>query len=346
MIDFGELISVKYQLGLLLEIKSQRPCLSLKPKPYTIDNRKSSFGLEKRNLDFWGVENVSLMKNEIILYQSDEIAEHIEVRLDEDTVWLTLNQISKLFNRDKSVISRHLNNIYKEGELSQEATVAKNATVQIEAGRKVKRDIDYYNLDAILSVGYRVNSKQGTQFRIWATGVLRDYLLKGYALNQRMDRIENNFDQLSNEVSKISLQLKTQELPRQGIFFDGQIFDAYVFVSDIIKKAKSEIVLIDNYVDESVLTLLAKRTKNVSATIYTKTIGKALALDLKKHNSQYAQIEIKTFLNSHDRFLIIDQKELYHLGASLKDLGKKWFAFSKMDGLTQLLLSQLKEKDG
>jgi len=159
------------------------------------------------------------MKNEIILYQSNELPEHIEVRLGDDTIWLTLNQISQLFNRDKSVISRHLSNIYKEGELSQEATVAKNATVQIESGRKVKREIEYYNLDAILSVGYRVNSKQGTQFRIWATDVLRDYLLKGYALNQRIDRIENNYENLSKEVKQISLQLKTHDLPNQGIFF-------------------------------------------------------------------------------------------------------------------------------
>jgi len=282
------------------------------------------------------------MKNEIILYQSGDIAEHIEVRLDEDTVWLTLNQIAQLFNRDKSVISRHLSNIYKEGELSQKATVAKKATVQIEAGRKVNREIDYYNLDAIISVGYRVNSKQGTQFRIWATNVLRDYLLKGYALNQRIDRIENNYENLSKEVRQISLQLKTQELPNQGIFFEGQIFDAYVFVADIIKKAKTDIILIDNYVDETVLTLLAKRPKNVNSTIYTKSISKQLQLDLAKHNSQYPPINLKTFAQSHDRFLMIDQKELYHLGASLKDLGKKWFAFSKMDSLTADVLAKLK----
>jgi hypothetical protein len=189
------------------------------------------------------------MKNEIVLFQSGELAEHIEVRLDEHTVWLTLNQMAQLFNRDKSVISRHLANVFREGELIQEATVAKNATVQIESGRKVQRSIDYYNLDAIISVGYRVNSKQGTQFRIWATNVLRDYLLKGYAVNQRMDRIENNYENLSKEVQQISLQLKTQELPNQGIFFDGQIFDAYAFFSEIIKKAKEEIILIDNYTD-------------------------------------------------------------------------------------------------
>lgn len=281
------------------------------------------------------------MKNEIILYRPDEVAEHIEVRLDEHTVWLTLNQLAQLFNRDKSVISRHLNNIYKEGELNEDATVAKNATVQIEAGRKVKREIVYYNLDAIISVGYRVNSKQGTQFRIWATNVLRDYLLKGYALNQRIDRIENNYENLSKEVKQISLQLKTQELPNQGIFFDGQIFDAYVFVADIIKKAKHNIILIDNYVDETVLTLFAKRNKKVTATIYTKNISKQLQLDLDKHNSQYPIIEVKYFNDSHDRFLIIDQKELYHIGASLKDLGKKWFAFSKMDTITTEILSKL-----
>jgi hypothetical protein len=271
------------------------------------------------------------MKNEIILYQSGELAEHIEVRLDEDTVWLTLNQLAQLFNRDKSVVSRHLTNIYKEGELSQEATVAKNATVQIEAGRKVKREIDYYNLDAIISVGYRVNSKQGTQFRIWATNVLRDYLLKGYAMNQRMDRIENNYENLSKEVKQISLQLKTQELPTQGIFFDGQIFDAYVFFSSIIKKAQKEIILIDNYIDEATLIHLSKKAKNVKVILYTKTMNKNLILDIKKANEQYGGFEVQSFSKSHDRFLILDGNAVYHIGASLKDLGKRWFAFTKME---------------
>lgn len=281
------------------------------------------------------------MKNEIVLYQSGELAEHIEVKLGEETVWLTLNQIAQLFDRDKSVISRHLRNIFTEGELSQEATVAKYATVQIEADRKVQRDIDHYNLDAIISVGYRVNSKQGTQFRIWATQALRDYLLKGYALNQRMDRIENNYEDLRQKVKQISLQLKTQQLPNQGIFFDGQVFDAYVFVADLIKKAKSSIILIDNYVDESVLTILSKRQAEVSATIYSKNIGPQLQLDLQKHNSQYPEIKALAFTDAHDRFLILDEKELYHLGASLKDLGKKWFAFSKLELPVGALLGRL-----
>ena len=281
------------------------------------------------------------MKNEIILYQSGELAEHLEVRLKEETVWLNRVQIATLFGRDVKTIGKHINNVFYEGELDKNSTVANFATVQLEGGRKIERQIEYYNLDVIISVGYRVKSKQGTQFRIWATNVLRDYLLKGYALNHRMDKIENNYDSLSKEVKQISLQLKTQELPNQGIFFEGQIFDAYVFVADIIKKARTEIILIDNYVDETVLTLLAKRTKNVAATIYTKTTSKALKLDIDKHNSQYPTIELKIFANSHDRFLIIDQKELYHLGASLKDLGKKWFAFSKMDSLTADVLAKL-----
>lgn len=283
------------------------------------------------------------MANEIILYQADHFAKHIEVIIENETVWLTLNQISQLFNRDKSVISRHLRNIYKEEELSREATVAKNATVQMEAGRKVTREIEYYNLDAILSVGYRVNSKQGTLFRIWATNVLRDYLLKGYALNQRMNRIENDFEDLSQEFRKISLHIKSNELPKQGILFNGQMFDAYSFVSDLIRSAKKSIILIDNYVDDTVLTLLSKRNKNISATIYTKTISKQLNLDLKKHNSQYPKIYVHSFAKVHDRFLILDERDLYHFGASLKDLGKKWFAFSKMEGMTEMVLGGLKK---
>lgn len=281
------------------------------------------------------------MKNEIILYQSDELPQHIEVRLDEvnETFWLSLNQISNLFERDKSVISRHLKNIFKDKELDKNSVVAFFATT---ASDGKNYNVEHFNLDAILSVGYRVNSKRGTQFRVWSSKVLKDYLMKGYALNQRMDRIENNYNSLSKEVKQISLQLKTQELPNQGIFFEGQIFDAYIFVADIIKKAKTEIILIDNYVDETVLTFLAKRQKKVSATIFTKSISKPLQLDLAKHNSQYQPITLKTFANSHDRFMIIDQKELYHLGASLKDLGKKWFAFSKMDSLTADVLGKLK----
>ncbi len=267
------------------------------------------------------------MKNEIILYRPNEVAEHIEVRLENETVWLNQEQISLLFQRDQSVISRHIRNIFKENELEEKSNMQK---VHIPNSDRL---VTFYNLEVIISVGYRVKSKQGTQFRIWATTILREYLLKGYAINQRVDRIENNLANLSKEVSKISLQLKTNELPTQGVFFDGQIFDAYELMSRIIRSASKEIILIDNYIDESVLAHLSKRSENVDAIIYTKSISRVLQLDLERHNGQYPPIQIRELRESHDRFIIIDRKELYHIGASLKDLGKRWFAFSKLDGL-------------
>lgn len=271
------------------------------------------------------------MKNEIILYQSNELAERIEVRVDDETVWLSLNQIAQLFDRDKSVISRHLRNIFRDGELILEATVAIFATVQLEAGREVKREIEYYNLDAILSVGYRVNSKQGTQFRIWANKILKDYLLKGYTINNRMNRLEDNFENLKNKVTELGLQINSNFIPSQGVFFDGQVFDAYELTSKIIRSAKKSIVLIDNYIDESTLIHIAKKNNEVKVLLLSKTVSQQLILDVKKANEQYGNFKTQVFNKSHDRFLIIDHSDIYHLGASLKDLGKKWFAFSKLD---------------
>ncbi len=274
------------------------------------------------------------MKNEIILYKSKELTQHIEVRIDEETVWLNKEQISLLFGRDRSVISRHISNIFKEGELQREVVCAYFAhTTQHGAikGKTQIKNVEYYNLDVIISVGYRVKSKQGTQFRIWANKILKDYLLKGYALNQRMNRIEDNFQKLAEKVEGIDLQIQANLPPNQGIFYDGQVFDAYVFVADLIKSAKKSILLIDNYIDETVLQLFTKRNKNVSVTIYTKNITKILKQDLERHNKQYPKIKIQKFNKAHDRFLIIDNKTVYHIGASLKDLGKKWFAFSKME---------------
>ncbi|MEX0810719.1 MAG: RhuM family protein [Chitinophagales bacterium] len=290
------------------------------------------------------------MKNEIVLYRPNELAEHIEVRLDEEneTFWLTQEQVAQLFGRDRTVISKHLKNIFKEEELEEKVVCAffahttKHGAIK---GKTQNKSVKYYNLDAILSVGYRVNSKQGTQFRIWASRVLKDYLLKGYAINNRMNRLEDNFDSLENKVNQIDLQINTHLIPTQGIFFNGQMFDAYVFAADLIKSAQKEIILIDNYVDETALNLLTKRSKNIEATIYTKNISKALRQDLEKHNSQYPPIKILSLRDSHDRFLIIDQKELYHIGASLKDLGKKWFAFSKMSDLLPELLDKLDEQE-
>jgi hypothetical protein len=273
------------------------------------------------------------MKNEIILYQQGELAEHIEVRLDEEneTVWLNQYQLAELFQTDRTSIIKHLQNIYSSGELEENATCAKIAQVRKEGNRKVTREVLHYNLDAILSVGYKVNSKQGTQFRIWANRILKEHLLKGYTINNRMNRLEDNFEDLKNKVNQIDLQINTQLVPTQGIFFDGQILDAYAFFSSIIKKAKKEIILIDNYIDESTLTHLSKKEKQVKVILNTKSISPQLNLDVKKANEQYGGFEIQSFSKSHDRFLIIDGVIVYHIGASLKDLGKKWFAFTKME---------------
>ena len=195
----------------------------------------------------------------------------------------------------------------------------------------------HYNLDAILSVGYRVSSRNATLFRQWANRVLKDYLLKGYAVNRRFERLEYRMTEAEN---KIDFFVRTALPPVEGIFFDGQIFDAYSFVSDLVRSAKSRIVLFDNYVDDTVLTILDKRGKNVSATIYTKAVSSQLALDIAKHNAQYRPIEIKTFDKVHDRFLCIDST-LYHIGASLKDLGKKWFAFNRMEMTAEELVGNV-----
>lgn len=273
-------------------------------------------------------------KGEIIVYQSDNTLQ-LEVRMEDETVWLTQAQMVELFQRDVSVISRHINNIFKEGELDKKSNLH---FMQIANSDK---PLTLYSLDVIISVGYRVKSQRGTQFRIWANRVLRDYMLKGYIISKRMDKIEQvlleqadklivHDNMLSEHDRKIDFFIKTSLPPVEGVFYDGQLFDAYKFVADLIRTATQSLILIDNYVDDTVLTLFTKRNSGVKATIYTAQISKQLSLDLQRHNSQYEPIDIYQFRQSHDRFLIIDEKELYHIGASLKDLGKKWFAFSKI----------------
>ena len=262
---------------------------------------------------------------EIIIYQSNTLSHHIEVRMEDETVWLTQLQMVALFKSTKQNISLHINNIFKEEEL-QENSVVKYSLTTASDGKKYKTKL--YNLDVIISVGYRVKSKTGTQFRIWATNTLKTYLLKGYVIQDRIESIEKR---LYEQDTKINLLLKTNLPPNEGIFYEGQIFDAYQFVSEIIKSAQKSVILIDNYIDENVLMLLAKRNNKVKATIYTNKVDQQLKQDLEKHNMQYSPIAIEIFKKSHDRFLIIDNTLVYHIGASLKDLGKKWFAFSKMN---------------
>ncbi len=285
------------------------------------------------------------MKDEIVLYKPNEQFQ-LEVQLKDETVWLNITQIALLFDRDRTVISRHIRNIYKEGELDENITCAKFAHMGIDADQVY--ETTYYNLDVIISVGYRVKSKRGVEFRQWANKVLKDYLLKGYAVNQRlmamedrMDRrLQEHTDQIHELQNKVDFFVRTSLPPVEGIFYDGQIFDAYKFISDRVREAKKRIILIDNYVDDSVLTLLDKRGKDVSAKIYTKNISHQLSLDFEKHNAQYAPIEVEQFDRSHDRWLCIDDT-VYHIGASLKDLGKKWFAFVKLEQTTDELLSKM-----
>ena len=265
-------------------------------------------------------------KNQILIYSSnDEANLKIDVRLEDDTVWLTQAQMAVLFDTTRNNITIHIGNVFNEKELNEES-VCKDSLLTAADGKKYRTKI--YNLDVIISVGYRVKSLRGTQFRIWANKVLKDYLLKGYALNQRVYNIERK---LFEHDQKFEMILQTSLPKTEGIFFDGQIFDAYAFVSDLIRTAGKSIILIDNYCDYTVLQMLSKRAKNVSAKIYTSTISKQFKLDIAKFHQQYDPIEIHTYRKSHDRFLIIDRKEVYHIGASLKDLGKKWFAFSKIN---------------
>ena len=303
---------------------------------------------------------MQIMTNEIVLYQPNEQMS-LEVKLENETVWLNRQQLSILFDRDVKTIGKHINNALKEelypvvakstttgNDSTSNATVAKFAIVQKEGNREVIRQVEFYSLDVILSVGYRVKSSRGIEFRRWANQVLKDYMLKGYAINQQMLAMEERIGrqlqdhtiQIHNLQEKVNFFVRTNLPPHQGIFYDGQIFDAYTFINDRIREATTRIILIDNYINDSVLTILSKRADKVAATIYTKKPSAQLQLDIQKHNAQYPPIDIVTFDRSHDRFLCIDET-VYHLGASIKDLGKKWFAFNRMEMSTSELLQKL-----
>ncbi len=288
-------------------------------------------------------------ENEIIIYQPDENLA-LDVRVEDESVWLTQSQIVELFDSSKANISEHLKHIFDSGELAKEATVRNFRTVRREGNRSVTRNIDFFNLDVIISVGYRVNTVRGIQFRQWANKVLKEYLLRGYALNQRLmqleDRIDRHFSEYDRHLSeldeKVDFFVRSSIQPKEGIFFDGQIFDAYAFVAGLIRKAKKRIVVIDSYVDDSVLVQLSKRKPGVKVDIYNGKISQQLRQDVARHNAQYPGVTLHSYKKAHDRFLIIDE-EVYHIGHSLKDLGKKLFAFSKMEVMTgSQLISQLR----
>ena len=282
----------------------------------------------------------------IIVYNDGEL--ELKVSVENETILLTQKQLGELFNVESHNITYHIKNIYKQKELMQNLTTQKIRVVQKEGKREIERDIDHYNLDMIISIGYRVNSIKATKFRQWATSVLKNYIQNGYIINSdkitndRFKELENDVILLKSKVENISNLLEDKTLkPKQGIFYDGQIFDAYVFINDLFKIAVDEIILIDNYIDVTVFTLFSKYP-NIKINIYTKIISKQLKLDFEKYKTQYRNIELTEFKNSHDRFLILDKKEIYHIGASLKDLGKKWFAFSKFEIENLKILEKLK----
>lgn len=264
-------------------------------------------------------------QGEIILYQPDETV-RLEVRLEDDTVWLTQQQMAELFYATKQNVSLHIKNIYDEGELEKTSTVKDYLTVRKEGNRTVRRHVNYYNLDVIISVGYRIKSIRGTRFRQWANRVIKEYLLNGYSVNQRFQKIEQR---LASAEEKIDFFVRTSLPPVEGIFHDGQIFDGYAQIVGLIKQARRSIVLIDNYIDETTLTMLSKRDAGVSAIIYTRPLSQQQQLDLERHNQQYPPVAVNICQHNHDRFLIIDDT-VYLFGASLKDAGKKLFAYIKM----------------
>ncbi len=278
--------------------------------------------------------------NEIILYQPDD-AVKLEVRLSEETVWLTQQQMTVLFETTKQNISLHINNIFREKELDKNSVVKDYLTTAAD-GKKYRTQ--YYNLDVVISVGYRVKSQRGTQFRIWATGILKDYLLRGYVLNNRLANIEGQLETqqkiLEEHSNKIDFFVRTSLPSVEGIFYDGQMLEPFAFVNNLIRSARKRIVLIDNYVDETVLLRLAERAKNVTAKIYTQQTSPSLNVALAQHNNQYEPIDLSIFTKSHDRFLIIDN-DVYHIGASIKDLGKRWFAFCKMQLQADEMITKL-----
>ena len=275
--------------------------------------------------------------NEIILYQPDDTLT-LDVRVEDESVWLTQAQMAELFQTTRNNITLHTRNIFKEGELVEQS-VSKESLLTAKDGKRYRTK--FYNLDVIISVGYRVKSLRGTQFRIWALKIIKDYLLRGYSVNQRLMLLEDKIDRRFSEYDqhfreldgKVDFFVRSSLQPKEGIFFNGQIFDAYALVADLIRQAKTRIVVIDNYIDDSVLVQLSKRNPGVTVDIYDGQISKQLRQDVEKHNEQYPGVTLHKYTKAHDRFLIIDE-DVYHIGASLKDLGKKLFAFSKMEVMT------------
>ena len=282
---------------------------------------------KKRSMGNGIINDLTTEHCEIVVYQPDEVT-RLEVRVSDETVWLTQAQMSELFGRERTVITKHIRNIFAEHELDEKSNV------QFLHLANSDKPVKTFSLDVIISVGYRVKSLQGTYFRQWANKILKEYLLHCSSVHQRLTLIEYR---LNEHDKKIDFFVRTSLPPVEGVFYDGQIFDAYVFATDLIRSAKISIILIDNYIDESVLLMLSKRQEGVAAEIRTGRLTETLKQDLVRHNAQYPPINLTETHNIHDRFLIVDD-DVYHIGASMKDLGKKLFAFSRMSVPKDILI--------
>ena len=277
-----------------------------------------------------------MKKNQIVVYQPNETV-RLEVELHDESIWLPQQKIAALFGVQKAAISKHLKNIFETGELQECSVVSKMETTAAD-GKRYR--MSFYNLDAIIAVGYRVNSARATQFRIWATQVLKAYLLKGYAVNGRLNQLEDKMDRrfaqhdqaIAALKEQVDFFVQTKTPPAQGVFFDGQLWDACSLVEKLVARAKKSIVLIDNWIGPGTLDILAKKRKGVAVRVVSSARGNKLAeSDVAKLNEQYSSLTVTTSAAFHDRLLIIDENEIYLIGASLKDLGKKCFAFAKLD---------------
>ncbi len=280
--------------------------------------------------------------NEIVLYQPDESVQ-LEVRLEDDTVWLTQQQMAELFQKDISVISRHIKNAFAEGELEEKSNLHFLQTPNSD------RPTRLYDLDVIISVGYRVKSQRGTQFRRWASRILKEYMLKGYAVNQQLMNMEQRIDrrlqehteQIHDLQNKIDFFVRTSLPPVEQIFFEGEFFEARVLLEKLIKTAKKRVVIIDPYVDAATFDMLDVRAKGVTADIYSDGEYKSLR---DTHNASKGKQPINTLKwskSSHDRWVIIDDT-LYHCGHSVKDLGKKLSAIMRMDLNPEVILKEVR----
>ena len=294
--------------------------------------------------DVAAIGEVDGEKNEIVVYQPEGGEFHIEVRVEQDTVWLTQAQMAELFATSRTNIVEHISHIYEENELDLESTCRKIRQVQVEGNRRVNRQIPFYNLDMILSLGYRVKSVVATRFRRWANKVLKEHLLRGFSVNQRLVAHENKLENIDARVifleKQVDFFVKANLPPKEGVLQAKAFWSGYEFAVQLVRSAKQEIVIIDPFADDTSLSLMSKRNPGVSGVIYSSRINQTMKAECERLNRQCPPVELRTMREVHDRFIVIDET-VYHIGASIRDLGNKLTAFSMLEFLTKQQLLEM-----